>query len=172
MKPINLLFKNLKSDIAVIYGDESGFRLSAFFHPSFQLTFFYRMAYFFDSINLTFFAKLFCFFNRFFSGCDVHYRAKINGGVLFPHAKCIVIGEGVAIAKNCSIFQQTTIGATEHQMGFPNLGEGVNVYPGSVIAGGVVVGEYSRIGPNVYLTESVPTHTRISPAPYREKRNI
>ncbi len=172
MKPINILFNNLKSDITVIYGDEDGFRFSAFFHPSFQLSLFYRLAYFFDSINLTIIAQLCCFFNRLLSGCDVHYRAKIRGGVIFPHAKCIVIGEGVTIAEKCSIFQQTTIGATEHESGAPVLGVGVNVYPGSVIAGGVDIGEYSRIGPNVYLTESVPTHTRISPAPYREKRNI
>ena len=111
------------------------------------------------------------FMGRFVMGCDVHYRAEIKGGVLFPHARGIVIGEGVVIEKKSSIFHNTTIGGNEKRSGFPKLCEGVNIYSGTVIAGNVEVGEYSRVGPNVYLTESIPTHTRLSPPKYQEKRN-
>jgi serine O-acetyltransferase len=161
--------EHLRLDINIIYKDESGFRFSVLFHPSFQMSLLYRLSYLFDSINLTFIAKFICFCNRVFCGCDIHYKAKIDGGVLFPHARGVVIGEGVEIAHKCSIFHQTTIGSSEGKVGFPKLEEGVNVYPGTVIAGNVVIGEWSRVGPNVYLTESIPSHTRISPPDYKQK---
>ncbi|MBF0245524.1 MAG: hypothetical protein HQL31_09685 [Planctomycetes bacterium] len=97
------------------------------------------------------------------TGSDIHYKSYIAGGVTFPHGRGIVIGEGVRIEKRCSVFHNTTLGGLEGSAGFPFLEEGVNVYPGSVIAGDIRIGEYSRIGPNVFLRQSVPPRTRVSP---------
>ena len=83
----------------------------------------------------------------------------------FPHGHGVVVGAGVVIGPRCYIFHNTTLGAREGRDGAPVLHEGVNIYPGTVIAGPVVVGEYCRIGPNVYLTDSVASHTRVRPAP-------
>lgn len=108
-------------------------------------------------------AKALTAFGRLITSCDLHYKAELDGGVLIPHGRGVVIGEGVKVAKRCSIFQHTTLGSLEGKSGFPVLEEGVNIYPGTVVAGQIRIGEYSRVGPNVYLTVSVPTHTRVSP---------
>ena len=111
-------------------------------------------------------------FGRVITSCDLHYKADLEGGVILPHGRSVVIGEGVFVSKGCSIFQNTTMGAMELKDGFPHLDEGVNIYPGTVIAGKVKIGEYCRVGPNVYLTASVPHHTRVSPPKPHFARNI
>jgi serine O-acetyltransferase len=101
---------------------------------------------------------------RWINRCDIHYRAQIEPGVLFPHGLGVVIGEGVVIKSKCSIFQNCSLGTSEGKEGAPVLEEGVNLYPGTVVAGPLTIGEYARIGPNVYLTGSVQNHTRVLPA--------
>lgn len=147
------------------------FSLALFFHPSFQVSFFYRLSHTFYLKGFVNFARFFCFLNRLFCHCDIHYKSIIEGGVLFPHANGIVIGEGVVIKKDSTIFHQTTIGGSEFKSGYPILEEGVNLYPGTVVAGVLTIGEWARIGPNVYLTSSVSSHTRISPAKNNERKN-
>jgi len=162
----NLIIEDLKLDLELCSGEWSS--LSFFknlLHPSFQVSLFYRLSRYFYLNHFEFMARMVTAFSRSITGCDIHFRSQIEGGVLFPHGRGIVIGQGVVISKRCSIFHNVTLGASENQEGYPLLKEGVNVYPGSVIAGDIEVGEYCRIGPNVYLTESVGSHTRIKPAP-------
>jgi serine O-acetyltransferase len=143
--------------------NSSSFKLVYLFHAGFQTLFFYRTARLCYKKGFVFLARAFTAFARFMTSCDLHYKAELEGGVLIPHGRGVVIGEGVKIAKRCAIFQHTSLGAFEGKGGYPSLEEGVNIYPGSVVAGDVNIGEYSRVGPNVYLTVSVPKHTRVSP---------
>lgn len=137
--------------------------LAFLFHPGFQVSFFYRISHAFHLSGLQFAAKFFSFLLRLVTKCDVHYAAKIQGGVVFPHAVGVIVGEGSEIGRGCSLFHGVTLGAKEGREGYPKLEEGVNLYPGSVLVGDIRVGEYCRIGPNVYLTESLSPHTRLSP---------
>jgi len=44
----------------------------------------------------------------------------------------------------------------------PTIHDHVTIYPGATILGGdTVIGEWSTIGGNVYLTESVPSHSLV-----------
>lgn len=133
------------------------------FHAGMQVSFFYRFSKACYVSGFEGLAKACSAFGRFVTGCDVHYKSEIEGGVVFPHGRGIVIGEGVIISSKCYIFHNTTMGALEGKQGFPQLERGVNVYSGTVIAGDIKVGEYSRVGPNVYLTDSIESHTRVSP---------
>ena len=109
-------------------------------------------------------ARLVSALMRWITNCDIHHGADLGPGVIFPHGTGVIVGEGVVISARCSLFQFTSIGSLERKGGVPTLKEGVNVYPNTVLAGHITIGEYCRIGPHVYLTESVPSHTRISPA--------
>ena len=162
-------FRKFRADLALDLkassGDESaGIKLSYLFHAGFQALLFYRLARMFFASNALILAKAMTALGRFVTSCDLHYRAEIAGGVNLPHGRGVVIGEGVKIEKRCSIFQHASLGSLEGKEGYPRLEEGVNVYPGTVVAGSVKVGEYSRVGPNVYLTVSVPKHTRVTPS--------
>ncbi len=154
--------RDIGADLAACSGRRGTLTfLSYLFHPGFAVLLSYRLARLFFAWRLVPLARFMTFASRFLTGCDIHYRAEIAGGVTFPHGRGVVIGEGVRIAHRCSIFHSVTLGSSELKPGYPVLAEGVNVYPYSVISGPVEIGEYSRVGPTVHLTESVPSHTRV-----------
>jgi serine O-acetyltransferase len=155
--------QDLKLDYEACSGGLATFQWSFLVHPGFQVSLCYRLARMFHLTDWMFMAKVMCVVMRWLTHCDIHHGAMIGPGVQFPHGCGVVIGEGVQVGPKCSLFQHTTMGAIEGVVGAPCLAEGVNLYPGTVLAGDVQIGEYCRIGPNVYLTESVPSHTRVSP---------
>ena len=160
--PLDSFKNNLKADLRACSEGSRDLKIAYLFHAGFQTLFFYRCARLLFEWGWVNSARAFTSMARIITSCDIHYKAELEGGVLFPHGRSVVIGEGVKIAKKSSIFQHTTIGGLAGETGFPELEEGTNVYPGSVIAGNVKLGEYSRVGPNVYLTVSVPSHTRVT----------
>ncbi len=61
--------------------------------------------------------------HRFWSvvtGADIPVNSSIGGGLLLPHPNGVVIHPHAQIGVNCLIFQQVTIGATQH--GVPTIG--------------------------------------------------
>lgn len=153
------------------FGSKKPLRPWSFWHPSLAVTFYYRFARAFDQAGFTLMARFITALGRFATRCDIHYRSEIDPGVLFPHGLGVVVGEGVKIGKGCSIFQNCSLGSSEGKDGSPVLEEGVNLYPCTVVAGPLVIGEYARIGPNVYLTGSVTNHTRVLPSQTFQKPN-
>lgn len=155
--------QNLRADYVACAGKEQAFSWVFLFHAGFQVSLCYRASRFFHLMNWMVLARLMGVWMRWLTSCDIHHGSNIGPGVQFPHGCGVVVGEGVVMGPRCSLFQHSTVGATEGREGAPVLEEGVNLYPGTVVAGAVNIGEYCRIGPNVYLTESVPSHTRVSP---------
>lgn len=156
--------KHLGEDLEMSAGKKSPLRFILYlFHPGFQVCFFYRLARCFHWLHLNGLARFFTAMSRLVTGCDIHYLADLEGGVQFPHGRGVVIGARVRIARRCFIFHNSTLGATEGKDGAPVLEEGVNIYSGTVVAGPLTIGEYSRVGPNVYLTDSIASHTRVKP---------
>jgi len=155
---------DLHEDFKACSGQKSGIRWVYLFHAGFQALFFYRLARLFHAWQCTNLAKAITAFGRFMTSCDLHYKAKLAGGIILPHGRGVVIGEGVVVERRCSIFQHTSLGSFEGKEGLPYLEEGVNLYAGCVIAGAVRIGEYARIGPNVYVTVSIPKYARVTPA--------
>jgi serine O-acetyltransferase len=162
---------HLKADYKSCSGRDD-FSLSFLFHPGFQVCSLHRFSHYFYIKGWVPLAKLMVAWMRWTTGCDIHYNTDIGPGVQFPHGRGVIVGEGTRIAKRCSLFQHVTCGAMEGKVGAPTLEEGVNLYPGTVIVGPITLGEYCRIGPNVYLTESLPSHTRAKPpSPDLTRRN-
>jgi serine acetyltransferase len=100
--------------------------------------------------------------NRLQRAYSVHVSplARIDHAVRFPHPVGIVIGEGVAIGRLVTIYQNVTIGAARIGEGaagkYPKLGDGVTVFAGAVIVGDVEVGDGAVIAANAVVVSDVP----------------
>lgn len=89
--------------------------------------------------------------------------ARIGPGLCLTHPSNVMIAQGVEIGEDCLIFHEVTIGRGPTP-GFPKIGNGVDIYVGARILGGVTIGEKSMIGPNCVVMTDVPPRSVIMPA--------
>lgn len=104
--------------------------------------------------------------HRFWSvvtGADIPLNSSIGGGLLLPHPNGVVIHPGAQIGVNCLIFQQVTIGATQH--GVPKIGGHVDIGAGAKLIGPITVGDHARIGANAVVRKDVPPFGTFVAAP-------
>jgi serine O-acetyltransferase len=102
------------------------------------------------------------------TGIDIHPGAKIGNHFCIDHGTGVVIGETAVIGNHVKIYQGVTLGALSvskddaEKKRHPTLEDYVVVYAGATILGGeTVIGHNSVVGGNVWLTRSVPPHSRI-----------
>ncbi|GGG53351.1 serine O-acetyltransferase [Hymenobacter glacieicola] len=102
------------------------------------------------------------------TGIDIHPGARIGPSFCIDHGTGLVIGETCVIGSGVKIFQGVTLGAlsvAKQLQGIkrhPTIEDDVVIYAGATILGGnTTVGSHSIIGGNVWLTESVPSHSRV-----------
>ena len=102
------------------------------------------------------------------TGIDIHPSAKIGRHFCIDHGTGVVIGETAVIGDHVKIYQGVTLGALSvskedaERKRHPTIGDRVVVYAGATILGGeTVIGNDSIIGGNVWLTKSIPNHSRI-----------
>lgn len=79
----------------------------------------------------------------------------------FPHGLYgIFISGGSKIGKNCTMFQQVTIGSNtlidSKGIGYPTIGDNCYIGAGAKIIGNVTIGNNCRVGANSVVTENVP----------------
>lgn len=102
------------------------------------------------------------------TGVDIHPNARIGDYFCIDHATGIVIGETCVIGNHVKIYQGVTLGALSvnkedaEKKRHPTIEDHVVIYAGATILGGeTVVGHHSTIGGNVWLTRSIPPHSKI-----------
>ena len=107
------------------------------------------------------------------TGIDIHPGATVGKGFFIDHGTGVVIGETTLIGDRVKIYQGVTIGALSFakdkrgqivrgKKRHPTIEDDVVIYSGATILGGdTVIGKSSVIGGNVWLTRSVPPHTRV-----------
>ena len=102
------------------------------------------------------------------TGVDIHPGATIGRSFVIDHGTGVVIGETAVIEDNVKIYQGVTLGALSVQKKLankkrhPTIGRDVVIYANATILGGsTIVGAGSIIGGNVWITESVPSGSRI-----------
>ena len=102
------------------------------------------------------------------TGIDIHPSAQIGVSFCIDHGTGVVIGETTWIGDNVKIYQGVTLGALSvnkedaSAKRHPTIENGVVIYAGATILGGeTTIGEYSVIGGNVWITKSVPPHTKV-----------
>lgn len=107
------------------------------------------------------------------TGIDIHPGATIGPGFFIDHGTGVVIGETSTIGKHVKLYQGVTLGALSFPKDkdgnpikgikrHPHVEDDVTIYAGATILGGdTVIGEGSEIGGNVWLTHSVPPHSKV-----------
>jgi serine O-acetyltransferase len=105
------------------------------------------------------------------TGVDIHPGAKIGKSFFIDHGTGVVIGETTIIGKNVKIYQGVTLGALSvtkeegNRKRHPTIEDDVTIYSNATILGGeTVIGKGSVIGGNMWITESVPPGSKVSPA--------
>lgn len=90
--------------------------------------------------------------------CGINYVGKNK--TKFPHPVGIVIGIGVKVGYNCTIFQNVTIGTkTLFKHDYPILGDNVIVGANSVIIGDVIIGNNVVIGACTLVNIDLPENS-------------
>lgn len=110
------------------------------------------------------------------TGIDIHPGATIGKSFCIDHGTGIVIGATADIHNHVKIYQGVTLGAlsvNKLDAGIkrhPTLKDHCVIYAGATILGGdTVIGKHSVIGGNVWVTKSVPAHSKIY---YQAKMNV
>lgn len=103
------------------------------------------------------------------TGIDIHPGAKISFPFFIDHGTGIVIGQTSVIGQRVKIYQSVTLGAislshAERLRGVvrhPQIGNDVTIYAAASILGPIKIGDNVTIGSNVFLTEDVPSNTKV-----------
>jgi len=97
-------------------------------------------------------------------GCHISPRARIGRGLSLPHPTGIVIGIGVQVGDDVTIYQGVTLGVrSKGRSEYPRIGDGVTLYAGAVVVGGVTVGNQAVVGANAVVTDDVPARAPRTP---------
>jgi serine O-acetyltransferase len=111
------------------------------------------------------------------TGADIHPGATIGPRFFIDHATGVVIGETSHLGADVKLYQGVTLGALSVPRGpggrvvrgtqrHPTVDDGVTIYANATVLGGeTVLGGGSTIGGSVFVTESVPPHSRVAVKP-------
>lgn len=93
-------------------------------------------------------------------GVYIGPNAQIGKNVRFPHPVGIVIGDGVNISDDCTIYQNVTLGGARlgdaKARSYPSIGRGTVIFAGAVIVGSIEIAENCVIGANAFVNKDVP----------------
>ena len=105
------------------------------------------------------------------TGIDIHPGAKIGEYFSIDHGTGVVIGETCIIGNHVTLYQGVTLGAKNFSLDsngrpinmprHPIIEDNVTIYSNATVLGRITIGHDSIIGGNIWLTNSVPPHSRI-----------
>ena len=134
-------------------------------YPGVKAIFFHKIANFFAIAKFDLVARIISQFSRFFTGIEIHPKAKIGKNLFIDHGMGVVIGETSEVGDNVTIYHNVTLGGVAPSINsndqrntkrHPTLQDNVVVGSGAQILGPVVVGRNSLIGANAVVTKDVP----------------
>lgn len=137
-------------------------------YPGFYAIAVYRLAHAFYKLNVPLIPRMLTEYAHGKTGVDIHPAARIGSSFCIDHGTGVVIGETCEIGDHVKIYQGVTLGALSVRKELaqtkrhPTIEDGVVIYSGATILGGsTVIGKGSIIGGNVWVTESIPPHSRV-----------
>ena len=134
-------------------------------YPGVKAIFFHKIANFFAIAKFDLVARIISQFSRFFTGIEIHPKAKIGKNLFIDHGMGVVIGETSEVGDNVTIYHNVTLVGVAPSINsndqrntkrHPTLQDNVVVGSGAQILGPVVVGRNSLIGANAVVTKDVP----------------
>jgi serine O-acetyltransferase len=143
-----------------------------FCYPGLLATSIYRMAHELYLLDVPIIPRIMTEHAHSLTGIDIHPGATIGPGFFIDHGTGVVIGETTIIGSNVRLYQGVTLGALslpkdagivlQNVRRHPTIEDDVIIYANTTILGGeTVIGARSVIGGNIWLTESVPSDTRV-----------
>ena len=136
-------------------------------YPGVKALFFHRIANFFCIAKFDLLAKMISQLSRFFTGIEIHPKAKIGKNFFVDHGMSVVIGETSEIGDNVTIYHAVTLGGISpsiksdeqrNNKRHPTLKNNAVVGSGAQVLGPVIVGENAKIGANAVVTKDVPAN--------------
>ncbi len=142
-----------------------------FSYPGLYAIFVYRIAHELYIRKIPLIPRIMTEYAHSKTGIDINAGAEIGEHFFIDHGTGVVVGETTVIGNNVKLYQGVTLGALSTRGGqalvdvkrHPTIEDDVTIYSGASILGGkTVVGKGSIIGGNSFITESVPSNTRVS----------
>ena len=137
-------------------------------YPGFYAVMVHRIAHEIYGLGIPILPRVIAEYAHSLTGIDIHPGARIGAHFYIDHGTGVVIGQTSVIGQHVKIYQGVTLGASyvdKELRGVrrhPTIEDNVIIYAGSTILGGnTVVGHDTVVGGNVWLTESVPPHSRV-----------
>lgn len=142
-------------------------------YPAIQAITAYRIAHLLYEQNVPMIPRIMTELAHSRTGIDIHPGAKVGEHFFIDHGTGVVIGETTVIGNHVKIYQGVTLGAVSFPKDkdgnpikgikrHPNVGDNVTIYAAATLLGGdTTIGEGSEIGGNVWLTHSVPSHSKV-----------
>ena len=165
------MFNKLNEDVEAMYeGDPAAKSRSEVIqtYPGFYAIAAYRVAHELHKLGVKGIPRVITEHAHSKTGIDIHPSATIGNHFCIDHGTGVVIGETAVIGNHVKIYQGVTLGALSvskddaTKKRHPTLEDYVVVYAGATILGGdTVIGRNSIVGGNVWLTRSVPPHSKI-----------
>jgi len=137
-------------------------------YPGFYAIAIHRLANVLYRLGVPLFPRIVAEYAHGRTGIDIHPGATIGDAFCIDHGSGVVIGETAVLGQHVKVYQGVTLGALsvdkalQHVKRHPTIEDRVVIYANATILGGdTVIGHDSIIGGNVWLTSSVPPHTRV-----------
>ena len=134
-------------------------------YPGVKAVFFHQISNFFYKAGFDLIARIISQTVRFFTGIEIHPRAKIGKNLFIDHGMGVVIGETSEIGDNVTIYHAVTLGGSSpsidserqrHEKRHPTIGNDVVIGSGAQIIGPIKVGNNARIAANAVVVKNVP----------------
>ncbi len=145
--------------------------------PGVQALIFYRFYHKLYRIKLRLLAEICSRINFFLNGAEIDPAAEIGSGCRIWHPAGVIIGRGVRIGTNVSIFSNVVLGGLGHsifhhgQPGYPQIGDNAILYTNVTILGPVIIGSNSTIGAHSLVLKSIPDNSMAAGCPAKIIKN-
>ena len=140
-------------------------------YPSIKAMLHHRLAHQLFTMNIPYLPRIISELAHSITGIDIHPGAHIGEYFAIDHGTGVVVGETCIIGNNVTIYQGVTLGAKSFQYDeegvplnvprHPIIEDNVTIYSNASVLGRITIGHDSIIGGNVWVTDSVPPHSRI-----------
>lgn len=143
-----------------------------FCYPAIRAISSYRIAHALIKLEVPLIPRMIAEMAHSETGIDIHPEAQIGSFFTIDHGTGVVIGATCIIGKNVKLYQGVTLGAKSFPLDedgnpikgvprHPIIEDDVVIYAQATILGRITIGSDSVIGGNVWVTNSLPPHSKI-----------
>lgn len=137
-------------------------------YPGFYATAAYRIAHLMQQLGVRSVPRMITEHAHSRTGIDIHPGAIIGEHFCIDHGTGVVVGETTSIGDHVKLYQGVTLGALSVNKKdasvkrHPTIEDHVVMYAGATVLGGkTTIGHHSVVGGNVWLTKSIPPHSKV-----------